>query len=48
MSKCDDCKHAIFSSTKIYCSKLKQPVKKVKACPFFEEEPEIYKLYVRA
>jgi hypothetical protein len=48
MGKCDNCKHAIFSSAKTHCSKLKQPVKNVKSCPFFEEEPKIYKLYVRA
>ena len=47
MSKCDNCKHAVFSSKACYCGKLEQPVKNVKSCPFFEEEPQRYKLYVR-
>ena len=44
---CQNCRHAIKETHKIYCTKLKEYLKEPINCPEFDEEPIEYKLFKR-
>ena len=46
-SNCQNCRHAIRESHKIYCTKLREIIKQPINCPEFDEEPIEYKLFKR-
>jgi hypothetical protein len=45
--KCGTCKHAISSSDKVYCGKLREVVDPIEPCTDFELEPAEYTTYRR-
>jgi len=46
-NNCENCRHAIKESQKIYCTKTREFLREVINCPEFDPEPLEYKLFKR-